>query len=113
MHISVAWHLTSLNVSCNLLALENTVDPILSGYLHAEISLVNYCFRLVNDASTEYCIIWIIQVNYIKGDFSIRALYIVPKDTGNVIFPKTCILFPPKPNRGLSTGGREFLLSFI
>ena len=57
----------SLDVSDQLLVTTDSDDSFCSGYLHAEIELMDYCFEFVYEASTEDLKIGVVHFHHIEG----------------------------------------------
>ena len=80
----------------------NNDDSFGCWYLHAEMELVDDDFKLVNEAPSKKCEVWLFISTTSKVMCSVLGLDVSPKDTGNEIFPRAFTLLPPKPLSGMS-----------
>ena len=71
------------------------------------------CFKLVDEATTEDCIIGVVHFHNIEGyrfsPWFERSL----NDTRRVIFPRAFTRLPPKPMSGISAGSRRLRSMFM
>jgi hypothetical protein len=79
-------------------------DSMKGWHLHAEIAHVDSHIEFVSIASVEDHIVWVVEVDNVKGHVFILALCWYPKDTSKEILPKASIFLPPKPTSGESEG---------
>ena len=53
------------------------------------------------ESSAQDGIVWVIQIDDVKGYVLGSSICLGPNDTGSEIFPNACICLPPNPIKGI------------
>ena len=67
MYVPLSGGYASFYVSGQLLVASDGDNSFCSGYLHAQVKLVDHCFKLIDESSAKDCEVGVVHFHYIEG----------------------------------------------
>ena len=67
MYVPLSGGYASFYVSGQLLVASDGDNSFCSGYLHAQVKLVDHCFKLIDESSAEDCEVGVVHFYHIEG----------------------------------------------